>query len=261
MNKIIVLDLDGTILKKDKTMSENTINTLLQAKKEGNMILFATARPQRDTFKYIPEFLRGNPVICNNGAIIVSSKNFEVIYRKTIKRGDVLKIIDIIESYNYKNITIEVNDNMYSNFDTTPFFGNSKNEIRDLRKMVYENADKVIICEEKTIDEKILKQFPSTVKGMLTDSKTLCQIINSSASKWNALINIARKLGVDNRNIIAFGDDVNDFDMIENAGIGVAMGNAENEIKNVADYITDTNENDGVAKFLKENILNRTKCI
>ena len=140
-------------------------------------------------------------------------------------------------------------------FDTTPFFGNSKNEIRDLREMKYENADKVLICSKEPIDEEILKEFPSSVKGMLTDSKILCQIINSKASKWTAIMNLAEKLNIENKDIIAFGDDVNDFDMIENAGVGVAMGNSEEKIKEIADFITDTNEIDGVAKFLEENII------
>lgn len=255
MNKLIVLDLDGTTLRKDKTVSEYTVNTLLKARDEGNTILFATARPPRDAYKYVPEHLRDNPIICYNGAAIVSSKDLNVIYRKAIPKQDVLKLIGIIESHGYKNITIEVNDNMYSNFDTTPFFGNSKNEIRDLRTMEYENADKVLICSERPIDEEILKEFPNTVKGMLTDSKILCQIINSNASKWTAITNLATKLNIENKDIIAFGDDVNDFDMIENAGMSIAMGNAEEEIKNIADFITDTNENDGVAKFLEENVL------
>lgn len=257
MKKLIVLDLDGTTLKKDKTVSENTVNTLLEARKKGNTILFATARPPRDAYKYVPESLRDNPIICYNGACIISSKDLKVIYKKEILREDVLKLINVIENNGYKKITIEINDTMYSNFDTTPFFGNSKNEIRDLKKMEYESAYKVLICSNVPINENILKEFPKTVKGMLTDRKTLCQIVNADASKWTAISHLASKLNIENKDIIAFGDDINDIDMIENAGVGVAMGNGEDIIKNISDYITDTNENDGVAKFLRENILKK----
>ena len=255
MNKLIVLDLDGTTLRNDKTVSKYTIETLLKMKETGHKILFATARPPRDAYKYVPETLRDNPIICYNGATIVSSKDLNVIYRKSILKKDVLNIIDIIESFGYTNITMEVNDVMYSNFDTTPFFGNSKNDIRDLKTMEFENADKIIICSKEPIDEKIVMELPKSVKGILTDAKTLCQIINVNASKWTAIKDLSSKLKIETKDIIAFGDDINDLDMIMNAGVGIAMGNAEEKIKNIADFITDTNENDGVAKFLMKGIV------
>lgn len=255
MKNLIVLDLDGTTLRNDKTVSENTIKTLLDVRERGNTILFATARPPRDAYKYVPEALRNNPIICYNGAAVVSSNNLDVIYEKQIAKNDVLKILDICERFGYNQLSIEVNDTLYSNFDTTPFFGNAKNEIKDLRQMEYNSAYKVIICSEKPIDEKILKLFPQTVKGVVTDKKTLCQIMNAESSKWVAINSLVDKIGINKENIIAFGDDVNDLEMIKNAGIGVAMGNAEEQLKKIANYITDTNVNDGVAKFLKDKIL------
>ena len=255
MKNLIVLDLDGTTLRNDKTVSENTINTLLDVRERGNTILFATARPPRDAYKYVPEALRNNPIICYNGAAVVSSNNLDVIYEKQIAKKDVLKILDVCERFGYNQLSIEVNDTLYSNFDTTPFFGNARNEIKDLRQMEYKSAYKVIICSEKPIDEKILKLFPQTVKGVVTDKKTLCQIMNAESSKWVAINSLVDKIGINKENIIAFGDDVNDLEMIKNAGIGVAMGNAEEQLKKIANYITDTNVNDGVAKFLKDKIL------
>lgn len=255
MKNLIVLDLDGTTLRNDKTVSENTINTLLDVRERENTILFATARPPRDAYKYVPEALRNNPIICYNGAAVVSSNNLDVIYEKQIAKKDVLKILDVCERFGYNQLSIEVNDTLYSNFDTTPFFGNARNEIKDLRQMEYKSAYKVIICSEKPIDEKILKLFPQTVKGVVTDKKTLCQIMNAESSKWVAINSLVDKIGINKENIIAFGDDVNDLEMIKNAGIGVAMGNAEEQLKKIANYITDTNVNDGVAKFLKDKIL------
>ena len=75
--------------------------------------------------------------------------------------------------------------------------------------------------------------------------------MSSEASKWTAISNLANKMNIKTENIIAFGDDTNDIEMINNAGIGVAMGNAEEQLKSIADFITDTNQNDGVAKFLE----------
>ena len=257
IKKLIVLDLDGTTLKQDKSMSEYTIDTLLETKKEGNQIIFATARPPRDAYKYIPIQLKDAPIICYNGACIISSQELKVIYKSEISRKDVLKIIDIVESNGYINISIEVNDKLYSNFDTKAFFGNCENTIVDLKKMEYDSAYKIIICSKKAIDEEILESLPLTVKGMITDKKTLCQIINSNASKWTAIKYLASMFNINSNNIVAFGDDINDYEMIEKAGIGIAMGNADERIKKIARFIVDTNENDGVAKYLENKILQK----
>ena len=254
MKRLIVLDLDGTTLRNDKTVSQNTIETLLKVKERGHHILFATARPPRDAYKYVPIILRDNPIICYNGAAIISSEDLKIIYEKQITKKDVLKVLDVCEKYGYNQLSIEVNDTLYSNFDTTPFFGNAKNEIVDLREMNYDSAFKVIICSDKLINEEILNKFPNTVKGTITDKKILCQIMNSESSKWIAITSLSKKMNIAEKDIIAFGDDTNDLEMLKFAGIGVAMENSEKTVKEIADYVTDTNQNDGVAKFLQEKL-------
>ena len=84
-SKLIVLDLDGTLLRNDKTVSKENIDALLNFKAKGNKILFATARPPRDAYKYVPVPLRDNPIICYNGACIIN-KDKEIIYSKQIDR-------------------------------------------------------------------------------------------------------------------------------------------------------------------------------
>ena len=78
-----------------------------------------------------------------------------------------------------------------------------------------------------------------------------CMFMHSEANKWEGL---NAHFGISTAGILAFGDDYNDIEMLKNAGIGVAVGNAIDEVKAVADYICDTNDNDGVAKWVEENI-------
>ena len=256
MNKMIVLDLDGTTLRKDKTVSKYTIETLLECVNSGIKVLFATARPPRDAYKYVPVELRNNPIICYNAACIIN-KDKEVLFKNEILKKDVLEIIKICKQFGYDNLCIEVNDKLFSNFDTSYFFGSAKTEIVDLEKMDFQSAYKFIICSKEKIGEEILKFLPNSCKGIITDNGSLCQIISAQASKWKSIENLISKEGIDKKDVIAFGDDYNDLDMIKNAGIGVAMENSEEEIKNVANYITESNQNDGVAKFLKEKILRK----
>ena len=79
--------------------------------------------------------------------------------------------------------------------------------------------------------------------------------MDQEVSKWNSIQSIIKTWNIKDEDIIAFGDDYNDLEMIKHAGIGVAMGNAERVVKDTADFITDTNMNEGISKYLKENIL------
>lgn len=252
LSKVIILDLDGTLLRKDKTVSQKTIDILKKCKNRGNIILFATARPPRDAYKYVPENLRDNPIICYNGACIINGK--DILYKKEIKKDDVFETLKNIKKLNYEKICLEINDKLYSNFNVEKFFGKVPCEEVDLFKLDFEGAFKIIVCNEK-IDEDILKNIPKTCKGIITDNNSLCQIMNCESSKWNSINYLLQKLNHSSDDVIAFGDDYNDMDMIKNACIGVAMENAEEDLKTIAKYVTVTNEEDGVAKFLEKNIL------
>ena len=254
MIKAIVLDLDGTLLKEDKTVSQETINALLKFKSQSNKILFATARPPRDAYKYVPKELRDNPIICYNGACVINSQK-QILYRKEMTQKDILEILKEIKKFGYNQLCLEIDDALYSNFDTSEFFGNALTQIVDLEKLEFETAYKAIICSKNPISKDVLEELPHFVKGVVTDNGTICQIMNSEVSKWNTIKSLTEKLGIDTKNIIAFGDDYNDIDMIKNAGIGIAMGNAEEDVKKVANFVTDTNVNDGVAKYIKQKVL------
>ena len=116
---------------------------------------------------------------------------------------------------------------------------------------------KVIICEKAIIPQDFLEILPNTCKGIVTDNGQLCQIMDQEVSKWNSIQSLMKTWNIKDENIIAFGDDYNDLDMIKHAGIGVAMGNAEKVVKESANFVTDTNMNDGVAKYLKKYILQK----
>ena len=254
MSKIVVLDLDGTLLRKDKTVSEETINTLIKFKEKNNKILFATARPPRDAYKYVPIALRDNPIICYNGACIIDQDK-NILFKKEIGREDALKILKIAKEYGYNNICFEINDALYSTFDTTDFFGNALNQIVDLERIEFDSVYKVIICSKSPIDNEFVKTISNIGKGIITDNGSLCQIMNKDVTKWTSISDLIKKENINEKDVIAFGDDYNDYEMIKNAGIGVAMENAEKCIKEIADAITDSNMNEGVSNFIKKELL------
>lgn len=166
-----------------------------------------------------------------------------------------MEIIKIANSFGYNKNGIEIDDTLYSNFEVSEFFKDSAHKRVDLLKMQFEKAYKILICSKNPISYELLKTLPTSCKGIITDKGTFCQIMNVEASKWNAVKVLANRLGISEENVVAFGDDYNDYEMIKNAGTGIAMENSEKEIKQIANFITDTNNNDGVLKYVKKYLL------
>ena len=248
--KMLVSDLDGTLLKNDKTVSQETIDTLLEFKRNGNEILFATARAPRDAYRLIPKELIDNPVICYNGACI-SKQNKEIIYKKQLSKENIIKILQIVKEFGYDKIGFEINDEFFVNFDPTDFFGVTPNTPMDLDKFEFTSAYKILVCSKTPLEMKLKEKLDEFSKAIITDNGSLCQIMNKEVSKWSCIESIMKQKNISSKNIMAFGDDHNDYEMIKNAGVGVAMGNAEDRIKKIADFVTDTNMNNGVANFVK----------
>ncbi|EJR54618.1 cof-like hydrolase [Bacillus cereus VD107] len=251
MKKVIISDLDGTLLKSDKTISEKSINILRECKNKGDKLMFATARPPRDINRYIPNALKNDIIICYNGALVL--KGNDILYKMEISKKNILEIIEKAKKYNLNHICIEINDKLYSNFDVTDYFGNVPCEVIDIRKLDFKKAYKVIICTKDSINKELIKELPAECNAVITDNGTLCQIMHAEVSKWNSIQHVLQYLNCEASDVIAFGDDYNDMEMIEKCGIGVAMNNAVEELKSVAKFIAKSNDEDGVATFLKSN--------
>ncbi|EJS68041.1 Cof-type HAD-IIB family hydrolase [Bacillus cereus] len=251
MKKVIISDLDGTLLRSDKTISEKSINILRECKNKGDELIFATARPPRAIKQYIPNVLKNEIVICYNGALVL--KGNDILYEMEISKNTFLEIIDIAKKYEFHQICLEINDKLYSNFDVTDYFGNVPCEIMDVRKLNFEKASKIIICMKGSINKEFIKELPIECNAVITDNGTLCQIMHAEVSKWNSIQHVLQHLNRDVSEVIAFGDDYNDMEMIEKCGIGVAMSNAVDELKSVAKFIAKSNDEDGVASFLESN--------
>ncbi|MED0987249.1 HAD family hydrolase [Bacillus paramycoides] len=251
MKKVIISDLDGTLLRSDKTISEKSINILRECKNKGSELIFATARPPRAINQYIPSVLKNDIIICYNGALVL--KGNDTLYKKEISRNVILEIIEKAKKYNLNNICIEINDKLYSNFDVTDYFGNVPNEVIDVRELDFKEAFKVILCTKDSINKNLIKELPAECNAVITDNGTLCQIMHAEVSKWNSIQHVLQHLNCEASDVIAFGDDYNDMEMIEKCGIGVAMNNAVEELKSVAKFIAKSNDEDGVTTFLESN--------
>lgn len=249
MIKMIAVDLDRTLLRTDKTISHRTKQILDRCKERGITVVFATARPKRAVmFDYTPD-----AQILHNGAIVYIGG--ERIYSCGIPAHTTKDILLSISRDFQTTISVEIDDVFYANFDVSTVWNYTQAITTDFSDLPQKPADKIIVGVSSMDDMyKYAKYLPDDLYIEMCDGK-LGLIMHRGATKFQAIGFLARRYGYDINEIAAFGDDYNDIDMIRNCGVGVAMENAQEDVKAVADFVCGSNDDDGVANWLIENVL------
>lgn len=249
--KMIVTDLDGTLLRDDKTISPYTIEVIKKVQQAGHKFVIATARPMRVAKKFL-NLLETNAEIYHNGALIYSEGQkidaFEI--------NDIKTVVDsILNTYPSSSLAIESDDVLYANFNVKRLWPECDYIYSDFSELSDKKANKIIIEVSSFKDMKKYEcLLPSNLYIQLSENK-IGMIMNSNASKSNGIRLLSQKYNIPRENIIAFGDDYNDIDMLTFCGQGICVENAAAEIKVHATSVCDTNENDGVAKWIEKNFL------
>lgn len=252
MVKMIVSDIDGTLLRSDQTISRYLIEVLKKCQRAGIRIVLASARPPRMTRNLCPTDFRIDAFINYNGALV--SENGNVLYQKTLRREVIEEIIGVVrEKIVHPRVCFEINDAHYASFDIFDTFGRIPFQRIDLKTFKTNTAHKIILCnmanENRT---ELLGCFPADCTCMVTDGDQLCQIMDTNVSKFNALRFLLDRYEIETDEVMCFGDDRNDIEMLLNCGISVAMENASPEVKETAKHGTTSNDEDGVAVFIED---------
>ena len=246
MYKAIILDLDGTLLTSKKDISDYTINVIKKIKKTTKFIL-ASARGFSSIKPYIEKLdllNKDNYTIAFNGSLIVNNLE-DLVVDESIDKNKIHVFQEYINNnsflewhyYTYdKNIII----NDISNIED--FINNNK-----IYKVVCISDENEILRMRNNMPQNIFDSFQITSSEL-----TRIEFVKKGMKKIDAIKLLLDKLNIDSSEVIAIGDGENDIDMISYAGIGVAMGNATDEVKSVANMVTDTNDRDGVGKILNK---------
>lgn len=253
--KAVVTDLDGTLLRNDKSISKRTFKIISDLEIIGVEFIMATARAPRSVFQLLPFDFTNMYVICYNGAEIY--KGNTLLYYKYLDASVVKTIIDWIHiNCPGTNISLEMNNRLYTNFDISIMKGWIPPYTQvDFNSFSYKPAAKILVDLTCINEINTLKSMlPQNCSMLVTDGGTLGQIAHSDISKLNGVRSLAKTLGYSLKDIVAFGDDFNDIEMIRECGIGVAMGNAPFEVKRAADIVAAMNDEDGVAIELEKMI-------
>lgn len=250
--EMIVTDLDRTLLRTDKTISEYSISVFEHCRKNGIKIVFATARPIR-TVTHFALAIKPDAVIYHNGAVIHHLDGS--IEKISIPIEEVRKILsDITVLYPNARLSVEISDTLYANFDVSLFWNNTTAIQTDFSDLPDLPADKIIVGVSSLSEvEEIARLLPTHLYAEMAENK-LALVMHRDATKLNAIRSVAERCGVDLSDVAAFGDDFNDIGMLRMCGNGVAVANAIDEAIAAADYICDTNDNDGVAKWIEKHV-------
>jgi Cof subfamily protein (haloacid dehalogenase superfamily) len=246
--KLIVTDIDNTLLRSDKSISEYTARVFERARSCGYLTAFATARAE-GTLTSLAERLKASIIVANGGAVInVDGKR---IHESFMSQKDVSTIIKMSLAFtNGKGLmTAHCNDGYYCNFEPSDPSRRAAYTYSDFGS--FEKATYKISAEiEEDEQAKEIERACSDVALINYSGEKWRQFAPSDANKGSALLKLVSYLGMDLCDVIAFGDDINDLGMLRLAGTAVAVSNAIEEVKAAADYVADSNDNDGVAKYL-----------
>lgn len=266
---MIVLDLDGTLLTSEKQISPGNYAALERAAEQGVYIVPSTGR----FYDGMPQVVRDLPfvryVISINGAEIYDVQAHKALYSSQIPVEQAEKVFDVLDTlpvvYDcFQNGWAWMAKEMYNTVDRYIINPTVLEMVRQLRTPVDDfrmwvrqhgaGVQKIQMffadMEARAAAMPMLRQrFPGlTVTSSITNN---IELNSANAHKGAALLELCRQLGVDVRRTMAFGDSLNDVTMLCTAGVGVAMENADAEVKAAADYVTDTNDRDGVAKAVE----------
>lgn len=267
---MIALDLDGTCLDSTGKITDRTREILERYGKSGTQIVFTTGRPIAGILKELRTISGTDYAITLNGGMVYKLEGENIIYKKSIDKRELMLVKDIVlrhdaltdiassgvglgDKKTYDNAAKYIKNDDFRNYYLSS---------RGSRKDLWENIEKLESVEKinmffndieerrKVLDELKILKTSKVCSGMPNN----IEINHSEVNKGNALKWLCRKLEIDISELIAFGDGGNDIDMIKAAGCGVAMSNACGELKKYADIITKSNDEDGVAWFLENQL-------
>ncbi|WP_316571107.1 Cof-type HAD-IIB family hydrolase [Neobacillus sp. YIM B06451] len=262
---LIALDLDGTLLTDDKTITEKTKQTLMAAKEQGHIVMISTGRPYRSSEPYYHELQLDTPIVNFNGAFVhhPTDKSWGT-YHTPLDIRVAKDIVEACRSFTFHNIIAEVIDDVYFHYHDEKLldifsFGNPRITSGDLAEYLEDSPTAMLIHTDEEHVQTIRKHL-SDVHAEVIDHRRwadpwhVIEIVKSGMNKAVGLKRVADFYGIPAERVIAFGDEDNDLEMIEYAGRGVAMGNAISQLKTIANDITLTNEEDGIAIYLEETL-------
>lgn len=261
--KLIATDLDDTLLNDNIEVSQRNRAALLRAEELGAVVTIATGRMFRSAAPIALNIGIHGPIICYQGALVKNVSTGEILFHRPVPLDLAREVIN--EGYQEDvHINVYLGDTLYvdqlteEGINYATFAKVEMNPIGNLLDFLHDEPTKLLYIAQPEIINKLKDRMQRRFGNRLYITKSkpnYLEFMHPYATKSHALKVLAEMYGILPTEIMVFGDSYNDIDMLEYAGAGVAMGNAPEEIKKRANCITDTNNNDGVAKIIEKLVL------
>lgn len=237
--KMIVGDLDDTILNGKKHVSNKMIEVRSRLQNKGVLFTIATARSCDAARQYIEDLSPDYVISCDGG--LISTRN-KILQSNSLSSVQFNKLYSLIRD-----------NNNIGRISIVSLYRDYKNYKGEKLPQDFDSDIIKVICEIHSDDQlRILQEKNADLLLSYYDRELWVRFSNKKATKFVALSQLCEISGIQLNQIMAFGDDFNDIEMIRNCGIGVAVSNAIQPVKDVADYIAKDNESDGVADFIAQ---------
>ncbi len=290
MYKLMAIDLDGTLLNSYGEVSAETREALLKAKEQGTEVVLASGRPISSTESLALELGVDNYLISGNGAVVYDIKKQEVIYDRFLTKQQVLKIAKLCEENSFFYNVYTEDEVIASSLNYNILFYHKENVkkieerrthinvVQNIAEYIEQSGKekflKITVCDESQfIFNSIMKKLreingidvlevahmsKKKIKQGTEDVNIqyyYTEITNQNVNKWTAIEFLLKKLNIDKSEVIAIGDNINDKEMIENANLGVVMGNSNPKMKEIGNVIVADNNSDGVCEAIRKYVL------
>lgn len=243
--RAVIVDLDRTLLRSDKTVSDYTQRVLRDVSAAGAELFVATARPERAIAEY-RDLLGFSSVTTLNGARTITPDG---VIENVISTESALAVLERLSRIEGAVISAEAGSGLYSNTDITIWSPIVTDRIAELPRtqIIY----KLLASHPDIPPEELAVELPDDVYYTVADRK-LIQFMSSAATKWNGIRQMLSAAGIPTESTIYFGDDLDDIEPIAKCGLGVAVANALEPVLAGADDIAPSNDEDGVAQYLEK---------
>lgn len=265
MYRLLAIDLDGTLLTPapQKIITPRTHDILCKAVEMGITIVIATGQTLPVLQQVCANLPLSTPQIIENGAVVANFADGRILYEQPFPQGFILPVLDTLRSFGFYRV-YHTHDCVYvdSNTPRARYWYRPPlappTEVADVASLYPLPCIKIVgVGEAETLREKRYK-LEDIFAGKLyvtQSSFDLIEFLHPKVSKGSALGVIAANLGIQPEEVVAIGDNHNDIGMLRFAGLGIAMGNAHDEVKAAADYVTLSNAEEGVAAVIETLVL------
>ena len=265
MIKLVALDLDDTLLDLRLKISEACVRAIQEVREKGIRVTISTGRMYSSALPYAQQLEIDVPLITYQGAWVKNSLSGEVLYCKPVPGKLAREVMQFLKGegvhyHSYYNDQLVMESLSEEGRFYAQLAGVEAILVDDLiARLDKSEAMKIMAIshdEKQLLDmERNLKVYYGDNLHITRSKPYFLEVMHREANKAKALEVIARHYGIDRQEIMAIGDSYNDLEMIEWAGLGVAMGNAFESVKDAADFVTTSNEEEGVAEALRRFVL------